>query len=234
MISPSGALAETLKDVGLASPVGVVPNAIDTDFFRPIENDSEKENAKRHFGINGFSIAYMGRLGYEKSIDVVIRAFAYMKKEMPDLTLMIIGDGPERRHLEQLVRELGLTDSVVFTGFQYGEDLVRALHANDVFVTASKSENMPLSVLEAMAVGLPVISVREKGLAEIVKEGENGLFSKTDDEQDIATKTLSILSRPDTMREYGVASRKLALQYSEDVAVEALLDAYNRALKNQT
>jgi len=126
---------------------------------------------------------------------------------------------------------LGIEKNVVFTGFVYKEKLVKALWANEVFITASKSENMPLSVLEVMAAGLPVVSVREKGLAEIIKENINGFFAKTDDPGDIAQKISAILDDSALGQKFSQASRALALEYSEEKIIRRLEDIYKKLIK---
>jgi len=226
IISPTNSLANVLKSASLKKRVAVIPNFIDTNLFRPISTEQTKIEIKKMLGIPGDSIAYMGRLGYEKSIDKVVKAFAIMKKDIPDLKLMLIGDGPTKKELQKLAEELGILKDVIFTGFLYDQDLVEALWANDVFITASKSENMPLPLLEAMATGLPVVSVREKGIAEIVKENENGFFAKTDDVEDIAKKVLEILNDKATLKKFRNASRKLALDYSPDKVIKSLENTY--------
>ena len=174
----------------------------------------------------------MGRLSYEKSIDQIIRAFALINKKMPELNLMLIGDGPERKNLEKLARDLKINDSVIFTGsLLYNGALVRALQANELFVSASKSENMPLSVLEAMAVALPMVLVREKGLAELIKENINGIFAKTDDPTDIAEKILSLLSNTELLNKFGQGSRFLAMEYSNEKVTDLLMKSYEKTIK---
>jgi len=156
-----------------------------------------------------------------------------MLKKQPDLKLMIIGDGPERNNLEKLAGDLKIKNSVIFTGFLFREELVAALQANDIFLTASKSENMPLSVLEAMAIGLPVVSVREKGLAEIIEENRNGFFAQTDNPKDIVKKTLNILLKPGLIKKLSRTSRSLVvLKYSKEKVVALLENLYEKVLKN--
>jgi 1,2-diacylglycerol 3-alpha-glucosyltransferase len=231
ILSPTQSLADTLKDAGLKKPVDIIPNSIDTSFFKPAVDTKSKEKIKANFGINGKSLVYLGRVSYEKNIEQIVKAFGLTLKKMPNLKLMIIGDGPERENLEKLTEVLGIKNEVIFTGFLYGEDLVAALQANDVFLTASKSENMPLSVIEAMAAGMPIVSVKELGLAEIVKEHVNGFFTKTDDPGDMAQKIINIISDQDVMKKFSEASRTLSLEYSKDNITDLLEKSYIKTIK---
>lgn len=227
VISPTKALADSLTAGGLTSRIVVMPNSVDTELFAPLRQAQGKPEAQgKPATSQRCSIVYMGRLGYEKSVDVVVRAFAIIKKTLPNLRLMLVGDGPTRKELEHLATELGIADAVHFTGFLYRDDLVRALQASELFMTASKTENMPLSLLEAMAVALPIVAVREKGIAEIVQDDINGLFATTDDAFDMAHKALTILQNPALLARYGGASRSLALAYADDTMIQDLEQLY--------
>ncbi len=232
ILSPSRSLADELVREGLKCPINVLQNSINVNLFRPMEDSSAKEEAKKSFGVKNRSICYMGRLSYEKSIDQIIQAFTLINKKMPDLNLMLIGDGPERKNLEKLAKDLKVNNSVIFTGsLLYNGDLVRSLQANDLFISASKSENMPLSVLEAMAVGLPMVLVQEKGLAELIQENVNGVFAKTDDPADIAEKTLSLLSSPELLKKFGQGSRQMAMECSNEKVTNLLIESHEKTVK---
>ena len=232
ILSPSKSLADELIREGLKCPISVLQNSINVDLFKPTESQQIKEEIKKSFGVKNRSICYMGRLSYEKSIDQVVRAFALINKKMPELNLMLIGDGPERKNLEKLAKDLNVGKSVIFTGsLLYNGDLVRSLQSNDLFVSASKSENMPLSVLEAMAVGLPMVLVKEKGLAELIKEDLNGVFVKTDNPVDIAEKILVLLSNFDLLNKLSQGSRLLAMEYSNEKVTDLLMKSYEKTIK---
>jgi len=231
IISPTESLSGSLSDAGVHKKLAVVSNSIDTNLFRPAPDELSVRKSKRTHNIPGKAVVYMGRLAYEKSIDKVIDAFALAKSEIPDLSLILIGDGPVRKDLEKQTKKLGILDSVIFTGFLYKEDLVKALWAGDVFITASKSENMPLSLIEAMATGLPMVAVKEKGIAEMIIDGVNGYFAKTDDSNDIAEKLLLILQNNKKRESFAKESRSIALGYSEEVIMETLENLYKETIE---
>ncbi len=229
VLNPSRALTEAMKHTGLKSQAQVLRNAVDTELFRP-PSAEEKTKAKKRFNVIGQSVVYMGRLSYEKNIDQVLQAFVLMLKDRPALNLMIIGGGPETARLKELADGLKIKNSVIFTGFLYGPDLVEALWANDVFLTASQSENMPLSVLEVMAAGLPLVIVKEKGLAELIEENQNGFFAKTGDPADMARQALKILTSPDLIQRFSTGSRNLAEQCSREKTTKKLISIYQNLL----
>ena len=230
--SPSRALGSALIEHGLTSPMHIIPNPADTEFFVPIQSTSRKKDLKKQFGTGEHAIVYMGRVSYEKSIDQALEAFCIALKEMPDATLMIVGDGPERKKLEGLARELGCEKKIIFTGMLHGEKLRNALWANDAFITASQSENMPISIIEAMACGLPVVSVRARGIPDIVHHNENGLLAPPGEPKLLARAIIEIFSSPESLRKKGNASRKLAEQYSKKNIARSMVTLYEAIIKN--
>jgi 1,2-diacylglycerol 3-alpha-glucosyltransferase len=231
VVSPSKSLADSLVDSGLKKPVRVIPNSIDTELFSPI-SEEEKIKYKKKYGINGLSIVYMGRISYEKSIDKVILSFEKIlkKDEFKDTKLVIIGDGPEKDNLKALAKKLNIEKNIIWTGVLRNEELAKTMACNDVFITASKSENMPLSVLEAMACGLPVIAVSENGLQEIIKDNYNGYLCKADDTDEMAEKIGNLLENVNRQKQFSVASRKLAMNYSKDKIMELFEDCYRATI----
>jgi len=231
VLSPTKFLAEMLVKNGLKKPVDLLQNSIDMNLFKPAASLTEKENLKKNRGIREQAIIFEGRLSYEKSIDQVVRAFSLMLKKRPGLKLILAGDGPEKSNLEKLAENLKIKDDVIFTGFiPYGKKVVETYQANDIFITASKSENMPVSILEAMGCGLPLVAVREKGLSELVQDNVNGFFARTDDPQDLAEKTLDLLSDAELLKKFGENSRKMALEYSEETVTAKLEEAYEKVI----
>lgn len=233
VISPSKSLADTLSEEGLKKPIRIIPNGVDTDLFVPMSAD-QKETVKKSHGIDGLSVVYMGRVSYEKSIDKAIGAFAKFLKNgnNKNVKLMIIGDGPDRKKLEDLAKKLKIEKNIIWTGILRGKDLAAATGCNDVFITASKSENAPLSVLEAMACGLPLVAAGEKGLKELVKDGENGCLCQADDEIEMSQKLEEILGNKLKREECSKVSRELALNYSKDKIMQLFEECFSETINN--
>lgn len=227
-LSASKSLADELKSQGLKRPIEVLPNLINTELFKPIPGKTAKNKLKAKFGIKGKSLVYMGRVSYEKSIDQVLRAFKLVVCKMPEVKLMIVGDGPERTYLEKLAGDLGIKNNVIFLGFRHNHELVEALQANDVFVTMSKSENLPLSILEAMAIGLPVVAVNALGIPEIVKNNENGFLVSRDNPEEMAKKIMELIKNGKLMKKFSLAARRLALSYSQEKIAKSLENIYQK------
>ena len=216
ILSPTNSLAEVLKKYGVEKPINILPNFIDTDFFRPAPESSRDVK----------SLIYMGRVSDEKSIDQVIKSVAIVKNKISDIKLNIVGDGPARKSLENLVQKLKLEDNVIFSGFAQGQKLLDFLWGGSIFITASKSENMPLSVLEAMAVGLPIIGVDALGMPEIVKNDQNGFIIPSDKPEIMAEKILELIENNSLRKEFSLNSRKLAMNYSQEKVIKDLERIY--------
>ncbi len=215
VVSPSEALASELKLYGLKRPIEILPNGIDTDFFKSVSNDVEKQGCRKMFGVAFPTIVYMGRLSYEKNIDECLAAFKNILDSFPQAHFLVVGDGPERARLEKKASDVGLGKQILFVGFHKGQKLLEALHAADVFVTASTSENMPLSVLEAMAAGLPVVAPRALGMPEIVKDGENGFLVEPHNIKEMAEKIIRLFREDGLRRSFSQTSRTLSLTHQD-------------------
>ncbi|MFA7319731.1 MAG: glycosyltransferase [Parcubacteria group bacterium] len=226
--SPSNVLIKDMLANGAQKKIIYLPNAVDTGFFSPAAK-AVRFVLKDKFGIRGLSAVYMGRLSYEKSIEQVIKAFSLVEKKISDASLLIIGDGPEKAKLQEQCAKLGL-QGVIFTGVLRGQVLVSALQAADVFVSASKSENMPLSILEAMATGLPVVGVRALGIPEIVEHEKNGFIVSPDSPKELAEKISELLLDEKLRTKFSANSRERALSFGEEEITRQLEEIYRSAI----
>ncbi|MCX6701772.1 MAG: glycosyltransferase [Candidatus Zambryskibacteria bacterium] len=238
VISPTKSLRDELTSNGLYKQVGVLSNSIDFQVFR---NDKKlnlsRLELKKKFGISGKSIVYMGRVSYEKNIDDVVLATAQLVKKIPDIKLMIVGDGPEKEKLITMSKNLKIEKNVIFTGFLHNESLVKALSANEVFVTASRSENMPLAVLEAESLGLPVVAISSLGMCEIVDDNVNGFLLPQGDKEkivsNIADAILKFMTDDALLEKFSNNSKKLSEKYSEKEITKKLVEIYKQIINTK-
>lgn len=173
-ISPSAGMLAVLRGLGVDSPVEIVPNGID---LRPFAEAAPVSRAALGLSDDDVVLAFLGRLGEEKSVRTLLRAFARAGACAPALRLLLIGDGPDRRHLVSLAEEAGIRDHVAFAGLVPYAEVPGRLAAADAFVSASVTEVHPLTVIEAMATGLPVAAMRSVGIEETVRDGSDGLLA---------------------------------------------------------
>ena len=192
--------------------VCVVPNGIATARFAGAADDG---SVRRSLGIPPGApvVGTIGRLTEVKQQDLLIRGFAQIKNRVSDAHLLLVGDGPLRGDLRALAESLGLSDRVHFAGYQAQPE--RYLRAMDVFALTSRSEGMPLALLEAWAAGLPVVVSRVGGLPELVDDGRTGLLFDFSDEAALATALCDLLADVEAARRLGAAGRaRVEARYS--------------------
>ncbi|MDX1601074.1 MAG: glycosyltransferase [Anaerolineales bacterium] len=178
VIAPSEGLKRVLRELGVEGSIEVIPNGVD---LTPFEEDRRPVPRKElDIPEDHVVLVYTGRLGPEKNLTFLLRSFAGTQSAWPETTLMLVGRGSEKENLEDFAAKAGLEDHVVFTGLVDYDEVPRYLAAADAFVTASVTEVHPLSVIEAMASGLPVVGIESPGVGDIVRNGHNGLLAAHD------------------------------------------------------
>lgn len=187
LIVPSGFLESIFAAYGM--PAGVVPNIVDLDRFSPAP---ERDHAVPHVVVGRHLEAI-----YDNA--TALRVFARVRREFPDARLTLSGIGPQRAGLEQLAIELGLRDAVAFPGQLDRDAMARLYREADVVLNPSLADNMPNSVLEAMASGVPVVSSRVGGVPWILRDGDTGLLAPPGDVDAMADAVLR-LCRDDALR----------------------------------
>ena len=172
-----------LERLGLEN-VEVIPNGIDFERIQRVRRADEESD-----------VIFAGRLIRDKNVDVLIRAVKLLKEEASDVKCVIVGDGPERRRLEKLARDLGLNSNVEFKGFlKEHDDVIALMKSSKVFVLPSTREGFGIVALEANACGLPVITVEHEMNAtkDLIENGRNGFVCRLS-EDEIAEKVLTAL-----------------------------------------
>ena len=140
-------------------------------------------------------LLYVGRIGIEKNIDFLISAAAEIRKSVPNVVLLVVGDGPHRENLEEAVRRRGLERHVFFTGYVERKELKQIYSLADVFVFASKTETQGLVINEAMQCGTPVVAIGAMGILDVMHDNIGG-FLVADDMGEFCEKTMLLLDDP--------------------------------------
>jgi sugar transferase (PEP-CTERM/EpsH1 system associated) len=219
----SADVAREVRDYRIVAPgkVAVVPNGIDVDRFARAEPADPGDGLGIQPGAR--VIGTVGRLTEIKRQDLLIRAFARVAARHPAARLLLVGDGPLRNALETLTTTLGVGDRVTFAGYRDRPE--RFLRLMDVFALTSRSEGMPLAILEAWASGLPVVASRVGGVPEVVADGRTGLLFPPGDEAALATHLERLLTDPVAARALGDAGRA---EVREKFDVRTMCDTYQR------
>lgn len=186
------------------SKVTIIPNGIDLENFRSTVSATQ---IRKQLGLSDDSplVGVLAALRPEKDVETFLRAAAHVGAELPDARFLVIGDGSERHRLEQVAANLGLASRVLFLGDQSTvENLLPAL---DVFVQSSLTESMPNAVLEAMAMGRPVVATKAGGTQELVLDGETGYLVPIRNPKIMAERILELLRDSERSRWMGEAGR---------------------------
>ncbi|MGH1412290.1 MAG: glycosyltransferase family 4 protein [Pelagimonas sp.] len=157
---------------------------------------------------SGGRLLFVGRLAGVKGVPILFQAMAQIQKDMPKLSLSLIGDGPERKSLEALASELGLADQVSFLGYKSQSEVAEALLEADLFVLPSFAEGVPVVLMEAMASGVPVITTQIAGIAELVRHGESGWLIPPGDTNALAAAILRGMEDPPERQAMGEEGRE--------------------------
>ena len=192
---------QVLEGTGPKCRTSVVYNGVDPEIFSPGVETSAGSPV----------ILCVGNLIPIKGHEVLIRAVATLAAEFPELTLEIIGYGPEQSRLQALVQQLGVGGSVRFLGLQSRPQVAAAMRRCTVFALPSRYEGLGCVYLEAMAAGKPVIGCRGQGIAEIIRHGSNGFLVGPDNEKELALALAMLLRDEPRRRSLGTAARDAIL-----------------------
>jgi glycosyltransferase involved in cell wall biosynthesis len=229
VVAPSPGLRDVLIRLGVDMPIEVVPNGVNIEPFRSPENRIPRQQVG--FGPDDVVLTYMGRLGPEKNLVFLIRAFAGLTNTYNQAKLLVIGDGPERENLADRVRLMGIADRVAFTGMIAYSELPSYLSMADAFVTASVTEVHPLSVIEAMAAGLPVVGIESPGVGDIVKDGITGLLAPEEELAMFTAKMTRMVVDGDCRAMMAQQAREAVKAYSIENTTQIMLVHYQRQVE---
>ncbi len=231
VIAPSPGMRDVLRNMGVDVHIEVIPNGVNLE---PFKNNIEKKNrAELGFREDDVLLIYVGRLGPEKNLQFLLRAFAGAAQAYDHIGLILAGDGPEKDNLQDRVRYMQLENKVKFVGFVPYEQLPPYLAMADAFVTASVTEVHPLSVIEAMASGLPVLGINSPGIGDTVVDGETGFLAREEDLAVFTAKMVRLITEPEKRVQMGKQAQMVAEQYSIVNTAEKLLDQYNRLIASK-
>lgn len=205
-ISPSRFLKDKLSEMGFKKEIVCLPNYIDSEKFRGLSGDVKRQRDKKEN-----SLVYFGRLSPEKGLLTLIEAAKILyqgNKHNNCVTVKIIGDGPMREELREKVKSDGI-DNVRFLGYMKGEDLYREIKNSMAAILPSEwYENNPMSVIEAFAMGIPVIGARIGGIPELIRDNETGLTFQPGNAEDLSEKIETLLADSSPLAEMGEKAQK--------------------------
>jgi glycosyltransferase involved in cell wall biosynthesis len=226
VIAPSKKMELQLKRWKTTAPIEILPTGVDKITTTKAEVAARKEQ----YGISDDDqvVMFTGRLGKEKNVELLIKAFAKARKSMLNLKLMLVGDFKHSDSLLDLAGELGISDWIIKTGYIENDQLGALFGCADLFVLPSLSDTQCLVLNEAAHAGLPLIAV-DGLINDVVQDGVNGYITKPTVTA-VATAITIILSDPNKIKAMGTASVEQAKKFSETAQARKLAALYNDIL----
>jgi len=206
---------------------------VDTDRFKPIDRQ-EQLRLKRSFGYedDDFLLFNAAEFNKNKNQAFLIHALALLKDEVPNAKLLLAGEGPLLASSRELAQQLGVGHQVEFLGFR--KDIQTIIVLCDVAVASSYREGLPVAVMEAMACGLPVVAVDNRGHRELIQDDYNGWLHTEDDPQAFANKLVMLATIQDLPEQFGKNSRKLMVEkYSTKKVLREKIHMYQKYMDEQ-
>jgi phosphatidylinositol alpha-mannosyltransferase len=210
----------------IPGPFEVIPNGVDLERF------SDDVTPFEQYLDGKKNILFLSRLEFRKGLNYLLNAFLLVKQEMPDVRLIVAGSGTRlRRRYERWVRKTGLENDVIFVGFVSEEDKPRYYRTADIFsVPATGRESQGLILLEAMAMGKPVVATSIPGYASVITHGEDGLLVPPRNYQELSQALLTLLNDEKLRQQMGANGKAKSNDYDWKVVSRKLLDFYQRTI----
>ena len=228
VVVPSLQMRAVLAGYGIATPMAVIPTGLALEDFAA----GNAEAFRRRYAIPPERpvIAYVGRVAFEKNIDFLLRVTARLKTVVPDILLVVSGEGPALASLQEQAQTLGLAEHTRFVGYlDRRGPLLDCYRAADVFVFASRTETQGLVLLEAMALGTPVVSTAIMGTRDLLRDGK-GAVIVPEDEAAFTMAVADLLRDEPRRRKLGQAGQRYAGQWTARATTERLLDFYREVV----
>ena len=213
-----------------AVPIAAVSNGVDLSSFKP-GKASSKIYQKYELPTDRRIVLYIGRVDPEKKVGTVIEAFKRVRAKVPDVTLLVVGDGVDKIRLERELKGSEIEPDVKFLGRVLPPDLYELYKVGDVFVTASEIETQGIVLIEAAATGLPLIAVDKGAVSEVCIDGENGYLCQPGNIAEIAAAMIKILSSDKLREKFSQNSIKIASEHDFERTLDKFINIYNIVLK---
>jgi glycosyltransferase involved in cell wall biosynthesis len=209
--------------------ITLVPNAIDLRRFSPGQITRRDARSKLGLSPDAPVIAGVGRLNSQKNFSLFLDVAAALTPRFPNLRFLLAGEGPEEAMLREKARQLGLTDRIVFAG--YIADTRQVYAAADILLMPSRFEGLPMTLLEAMAMNLPVVASKLDGIAEVIEEGREGYLVDSADVSGFVERCAALLENSAKSSELAANARaKIEACFSVERMTSAVESIYDRFL----
>lgn len=226
VIVPSTAMRDILTQYGVTTRMKIIPTGMELNKFHSCNGSAFRE----HYQIPASrpTLVHIGRVAHEKNIGFLLHMLVELRKQIPDILLIIAGEGPALSYLHKQTRKLSLCENVLFVGYLSRTDaLLDCYCAGDVFVFASRTETQGLVLLEAMALGVPVVSTAVMGTKDILHP-ERGAVVAQEDPKQFANSVRQVLENEFQRKRLSKDARDYVKEWSAPVMANHLIEYYQQ------
>lgn len=232
-IAPTKKTKDALLSYGVKVPIEIIPTGIDIKHFKRLgQADPVLKELRQRYKLdeNAKILLFLGRVSEEKSVNVLINAFPRILEREKDALLLIVGDGPDREALQARAKDSPAAHRIVFTGMVKFSEVPNYYSLAHVFVNASKTETQGLTIMEAMASGLPIVVYNDSNIAEHIKDGVSGrLFNN---EEEFVEAALSALNDEEKNRRLIQSGHEVIASLSKENFAKRVADLYENLLSS--
>ena len=233
VIAPSQKAGDFAFLHSMQNRLTVIPNGMELEKYQKTLSVSEKSSLRKSLGVGDRTkvLVSVSRLSKEKNIRELIAFLPSLLKKMPDVTLLVVGDGPDKKHLEKQAEKRNLSGNIIFAGRVPADDVWRYYNISDLFVSASTFEVHSMSYLESLAQGLPLLCRADDALSGVLEHNNNGMIYHSQEEfSDFAYQILSDDGMRKSMEQ---KSLEKARCFSGDVFADSVIQLYKDALEER-
>jgi glycosyltransferase involved in cell wall biosynthesis len=228
MVVPSTLMHKVLVTYGVEATLRIIPTGLENDRFEG--GDGNRFREKYNISLSRPVLCHVGRSAHEKNIDFLLEMLVHVKKTIPDILLVLAGEGPAQEHLRNRSSSLDLNNNIRFLNYlDRDNELKDCYRAGDVFVFASRTETQGLVLLEAMALGVPVVSTAVLGTVDILKP-EKGALIAEENAEDFSHKVVTLLGDNELRHEKSTEAVDYAHTWSAEDTTLRLIDYYEEIL----
>jgi len=230
VVVPTETVAESLHQRKIRTPLIVIPTGINLDEFK---KEVSPDWLKKNYNIDRTNLKILlsvGRMGPEKNIIFLLRAFQKIQLDFPQTILLLVGGGPYLEEYQQLTEKMGIEKKVIFTGNLGREAIVNCYKSADIFVFASLTESQGIVLAEAKAAGLPIVAIKAGGVGNMVKDKEDGYLVEENLEI-FAEKTVYLLKNELLYHQMSKNALKNVIELSSQKSAQKLSEAYQTIIQ---
>lgn len=225
VIAPSGSIKKMIESRGVIKPIKVLPTGIEWERFQ--DGDREKVRNENKIEDNEILIMNSGRIDEEKNIRFLIRSLFHLLEKDKKIKIMFVGEGSLRNEIEKQAQNRRIVSQVMITGLLPQQQMQHYYAAGDIFVQASLTETQGMSLLEALATGLPAVAVRATGAVDQIEHNKTGLLVDND-EKVFSSAVQELLKNTVKSREIGEAAREYGRKCDYRQRAKTLVEVYNK------